>query len=172
MDLPNRHMLLGMTLGAVCASALAVTGPGIVIESFADEMVQSVFAPGFDTTKLVKFEGRQYQIQSEDWVSQDPISSQVVKKIEAGRVTYVTIANTATGTYSSDAMFSKNVQYPGIALDEVPPSRNRFSFWSGGQWHGFTSRLGQSFFYIRSGTTRVTQWGDTTCVSGKDYTVC
>ncbi|HLV82752.1 MAG TPA: hypothetical protein VKY62_03135, partial [Devosia sp.] len=89
MDLPNRHMLLGMTLGAVCASALAVTGPGIVIESFADEMVQSVFAPGFDTAKLVKFEGRQYQIQSEDWVSQDPISSQVVKKIEAGRVTYV-----------------------------------------------------------------------------------
>ena len=171
MNLPTRHMLLGMTLGAISAMALATVGPGMVIETFADGMDQ-VVAPGFDTSRLVKFEGRRYQVQAEDWVSQEPLSTQRVKKVEGGRVSYVTIATTATGTYSSDALYSKNVQYPGIAVDEVTRDGNRFSSWRNGTWVSFSSWSGNSFVHVRSGGTSVSTWGNRTCVSGKGFRVC
>jgi hypothetical protein len=172
MSLPSRHMLIGMTLGAVSAMALAAVGPGMVIETFADGIVNAGAAPAFDSSKLVKFEGSDYQIQAEDWVSQEPISSQRIKKIEAGRVSYVTIATTATGTYSSDAMFSKNVQYPGIDVSEVPSAGNPFSALNGRKWFSFSSRNGHSFFDMSSGDVRITSWGKTTCVSGKGFRIC
>ena len=174
MDLPDRHMLIGMVLGAACATALAFTGPGMVVESFADEMLDRVVAPGFDTSNLVRFEGKKYLLESEDWVATEPLATARVKKVEAGRVSYVTITTTDTGTYSSDAMFSRHVQYPGISVEELPRHRsfNRFSYWSGGHWYGFVSGASNSFLSFRSGDTRVTTWGDITCVSGKNYHTC
>jgi hypothetical protein len=111
MNLPTRHMLLGMTLGAICATALAATGPGIVFEAFADEV-----PTGFDTSGLVKFDGHDYQVSYEDWVDTTPLSVERIKKVEGGRVTYVTVTHTSTGVYSSDAMTAPNVQYPGIQV--------------------------------------------------------
>ena len=70
MNLPTRQMLMGMILGATCATALAATGPGLVLEAFADEM-----PAGFDTDKLVKFDGRDYEVEYADWVSTDPLST-------------------------------------------------------------------------------------------------
>lgn len=145
MNLPTRHMLLGMTLGAVCATALAATGPGYVMQAFADEM-----PAGFDTDKLVKFDGRDYQIDYAPWVSTDPLSSSTVKKIEAGRVTYVSITTTATGTYSTDGLTSKHIQYPGIEVTEASePHANWLSFWTNGSWYRFSSRAGNSFIRLR-----------------------
>lgn len=172
MKLPTRDVLLGMTLGAVSAMVLATVGPGMVVQTFADGMLNAVMAPGFDTSKLVKFEGRRYQVQTEDWVSQDASSSQMVKKVEGGRVSYVTIATTPTGTYSSDGMFSRNVQYPGIAVDEAPHRTGSFSYWGGNRWFSFSSRAARSFLYLRSGDTRILTYGNTTCVSGKSFWVC
>lgn len=174
MDLPDRHVLLGMTLGALCATAIAFVGPGMVIESFADEFIDNLVEPqGFDPDNLVRFEGRKYQIENQDWVDSQPQSTAVITKVEAGRVSHVTITTTSTGVYSTDALFSDHVQYPGIAVTEVPRyPRNRFSYWSGGNWHGFTSGSGNSFFSIRAGDTRVTSYGGVTCVSGGSYSVC
>jgi len=149
MDLPDRHMLIGMTLGAVCATAIAFTGPGMVLPALADEFIDSVVAPGFDTSNLVKFGGKRYSVESEDWVATEPLSTVRVKKVEAGKVSYVTITTTETGTYSTDAMFSDHVQYPGIEVTERPRyPRNRFSYWSSGSWYGFTSTNGSSFTYF------------------------
>lgn len=172
MDLPDRHMLLGMTLGAFSAMVLAAIGPGMVIESFADGMTNPVVAPGFDTSRLVKFEGRHYQVDAEPWVSQEAVSSQVVKKIEGGRVSLVTIASTTSGTYSTDALYSSHVQYPGIAVTEVAPNGQPLSSWRNGQWFSFSSRSGNSFFSVRTGDVRVTKWGSTTCISGRTFRVC
>lgn len=173
MDLPDRRILLGMFLGAISATALATSGPGAVLEVFADEE-QQVIAPGFDTSKLVKFEGRTYAVTAEPGVSQEPLSTQTVKKIEGGRVSYVTIATTATGTYSSDAMFSSHVQYPGIAVEELSPSwfSNVFYSWNGKTWSSFSSRQGHSYMSYRSGNTRVSTYNGVTCVSGPGYRVC
>ena len=172
MDLPDRHMLLGMTLGAISAMALATIGPGMVIETFADGTANSVVAPGFDTGRLVKFEDRHYRVDAEPWVSQEPDFSQVIKKIEGGRVSLVTIASTASGTYSTDALYSSHVQYPGITVTEVAPNGEPFASWRNGQWFSFSSLSGNSFFSVRTGDVRVTKWGSTTCISGRDYRVC
>lgn len=149
MNLPTRHMLLGMTLGALCATALAAIGPGYVMEAFADEM-----PAGFDTGKLVKFDGRDYEVSYEDWVSTDPLSAATVKKIEAGRVSYVSITTTATGTYSTDGLTSKHVLYPGIDVRDANPRGNWFAYWSGGQWQGFATQRGNSFIAIASPAAR------------------
>jgi hypothetical protein len=148
MNLPTRHMLVGMTLGAVCATALAAIGPGYVLDVMADEM-----PAGFDTDKLVKFDGREFEVDYADWVSTDPISSATIKKIEAGKVTYVSITTTATGTYSTDGLTSRHVQYPGIDVTEVAPGRgNALKFWTNGTWYNFHSAAGHSFIRL-SGRT-------------------
>ncbi|MBU1304981.1 MAG: hypothetical protein KKF33_05615 [Alphaproteobacteria bacterium] len=174
MGLPDRRILLGMFLGAAAATALAASGPGAVVEVFADELAQTVVAPGFDTSRLVKYEGRKYVVTADPSVSQEPLSTQTVKKIEGGRVSYVTITTTSTGTYSSDAMFSPNVQYPGIAVEPVRPEwfANVFYSWNGRAWSSFSSRQGHSYMSYRQGSTRVSTYGGTTCVSGPGYRVC
>lgn len=142
MNLPDRHLLLGMTLGAICATALAAIGPGVVIEAFADE------APvGIDPSSLVKYEDRRYIVDYDDSVATDPISTQRIKKVEAGRVSYVTITTTATGTYSSDALFSNHVQYPGISVERAGRPDNHFAYWSNGHWSGFVTAAANSFVY-------------------------
>lgn len=169
MNLPTRHMLLGMTLGAICATALAAIGPGFVLEAFADE------APaGFDTSKLVKFDGREYRIDYEDWVSTDPLSSSVVKKIEYGRVSYVTIATTATGTYSSDALLSPHVQYPGIDVTEVTPNRHGtwFAYWSGDRWSSLSVHDGDSYISLNRDGLRFGNGSGDLCIFSKGLTVC
>lgn len=169
MNLPDRHLLLGMTLGAICATAIAAIGPGMVFEALADE-----FAPsGVDAASLVKFEGQDYVVDYDDWVATDPLSTVRVKKVEAGKVSYVTITTTATGTYSTDAMFSNHVQYPGISVEEDSSEiYNRFSYWSGGKWFSFGTIYGNSFFNYRSDNVGISRWGNTTCVSGNGYRIC
>ena len=148
MILPDRRLLLGMTIGAFCATALAAIGPGVVFEALADE-----FAPtGIDTSRLVKFEERDYVVDYDDWVATDPLSTSRIKKVEAGKVSYVTITTTASGTYSTDAMFSNHVQYPGISVEAAEPKRNFFRYWSNGRWSSFSTGTAGSFYYY--GSTR------------------
>lgn len=144
MNLPDRHLLLGMTLGAFCATALAAIGPGMVLAAFGDEMAIS----GVDAARLVKFEDRDYLVDYDDWVATDPLSTTRVKKVEAGKVSYVTITTTATGTYSTDAMFSNHVQYPGISVESAEPSRNFFRYWTNGRWSAFSTGTAGSFTYF------------------------
>ncbi|WP_127144706.1 hypothetical protein [Pelagibacterium montanilacus] len=68
---------------------------------------------------LVKFDATDYEITHEDWVSLEPESASVVTKIGFGRARTVNVAVTPTGTYSSDAMVSRHVLYPGISVERV-----------------------------------------------------
>lgn len=141
MNLPDRHLLLGMTLGAACATILAAIGPGMVIEAFGDETPN-----GIDASRLVRYENKFFEVSHDDSVSTDPLSTTRVKKIEAGRVSYVTITNTASGTYSSDALFSPHVQYPGIDVTRIyPQPANQFSYWSHGHWTTVITSSANSF---------------------------
>jgi hypothetical protein len=113
MDLPDRHLLLGMTLGAICATALAAMDPGIV---FADEAP----APnGIDPDALVRIGDADYRITHQDWVATEPRSNARVMKVGYGNVSYVDIATTETGTYSTDGFASPHVLYPGIDVQRV-----------------------------------------------------
>ena len=156
-DAQRRRAPLLIVAGALML--LAGSGPALA----ADE---EEVAPGFDTSRLVKFEGQDYQVESEDWVA-----TRQIKKIEAGRVSTVTITTTATGTYSSDAMFSPHVQYPGISVQRLPQDGALF-FWSHGGWSGFHAATAGSFFYYDAGDTSIIGSGGQVCVTGRNYAVC
>jgi hypothetical protein len=143
MTLPSRQVLAGIVLGAMSAYGVAAIGPGPVVAVFADE------APaGFDTNGLIKHDEREYRVAYDPSVSTEPLSSVSIKKIEAGRVSYVTIATTETGTYSSDAMTSPHVSYPGIEVESVEEKSFFFHTWSNGQWLSLGTVDGHSFVNI------------------------
>lgn len=170
MNLPSRHMLMGMTLGALCASALAATGPGFVLAAFADEM-----APGIDVAGLVRHDGRDYDIQHEDWVSTEEISRSRIKKIEFGRVSYIDVVTTATGTYSTDAMFSNHVQYPGIMVAEAPASAFGGALsmiGAHGNWVALPLINTGSIVQVRTAASRILSNGRDTCVITANFAGC
>ena len=148
MNTPDRRMLIGMALGAICATALAATGPGWVV------MAAEMPGPAIDPDNLVRFDGQDFFVEYEDWVSTEPLSTASVKKIEGGKVTYVTITTTATGVYSSDGLTSRHVQYPGISVEPAGVPANRFAYWANGRWSGFAVTGGDSFRYISSAVVR------------------
>jgi len=169
MSLPTRQVLLGMVLGAVCAAALAAVGPG-----FAVDVLPANEPRAIDPADLVTFEGRDYDMQYEDWVATAPLTHSRVKKVEMGRVSYVDITTTATGTYSTDALFSNHIQYPGITVTDrtKPATVNRFSFWNGGSWTSFGTRGAQSFLTIRSNGTVIHRRGNQTCIGTGSFYSC
>jgi len=128
MALPTRHMLFGMLVGAATATALAAVGPGTDIRAMADE-----FLPGFDPSHLVKYDDALFDVQTDDSVSLKANSVTRIRKIEFGRASTVNIVTTSSGTYSTDAMFSPHIRYPGIDVHRLTgPARpiTSVAFWS------------------------------------------
>jgi hypothetical protein len=139
-----RMIAIGGTIGALVAGTLGLPG---LIGAIAEEPKQAVvstieelFAPPFDPEVF-----KRYAITLGESVSTEVKSTSVVKKIAFGRTTSVSISTTASGTYSSDALLSPNVRYPGI---EVTPKHGRSgSFWYSsstsprgtGSWMSFSS---------------------------------
>jgi hypothetical protein len=169
MFLPDRKVLTGMVLGALSAMGVAVIGPGTVIGAIADE------APvGIDPSSLVKFEGQNYDVQYDDWVDTTPTSKARVKKIEFGRVSYVDITYTGTGTYSTDAMFSGTVQYPGITVTRAPSdTASALSVIGlGGNWVVLPLAPGNSFVHIKGRGHSTFSGNGVSCFFGRYTTSC
>lgn len=170
--LPDRKVLLGMALGALSATAVAAVGPGWVTSVLADEFAR----PAIDPSRLVRYENVNYLVDYDASVSTEALSTARVKKIEAGKVTYVDITTTATGVYSSDAMFSPHVQYPGIEVERAPYPHNRggnrFTVWGDNGWTSFSTTPGKSYFYLVSAGTAISKINDVLCVSTRSYRVC
>lgn len=141
MTLPDRYLLLGMMLGFSGIAAMTAT-----TMAWADQ----ANANSIDPSRLVRFENRDYIVDYEDWVSTTPLSTTQVKKIEAGKVSYVTITTTETGTYSTDAMVSPHVQYPGITVQPAETGDNFFRYWTNGRWSSFVTGQAGSFVYYRA----------------------
>ncbi|MFC0010524.1 hypothetical protein [Devosia nitrariae] len=170
MSLPNRQVLLGMTLGAVCATALSAIGPGLVMSVFADEAKTAI-----DLDALVRIDDTHYRITYEDWVSTEPLANSRIKKIGYGQTSYVDIAETATGTYSTDGLASPHVLYPGIEVEEVSDERLAtlvLGGW-GHRWVVAPLVKGSSFLHLRTGKgERIISDGSTTCILSRNYSIC
>jgi len=133
--------------------AVAVAGtlatPAFFPQAFANEpqhqlvrRAKDIFPPPFDPSRLKKFD-----ITIADTVSTEPKRTQFVSKIEFGRKSLVEIVTTPTGTYSTDALTSPNVRYPGI--DVTPKcSCNDFAFstWSSPYGTGTSSSYNAGSF--------------------------
>jgi hypothetical protein len=125
----TRTVLLGAALGTGVASALTI--PMWIPAVLASEPVQVITeaaqtafepAPLFEADDFVKMTdgGVRYTARADGTVSTEVSGTQTVKKIGFGEVSTVTIVTTPTGVYSSDAIFSPNVRYPGISVTAEP----------------------------------------------------
>src|SRR5690554_1141585 len=92
----NRTLLvrLGVALALLAIAVLSAN------DAHADGIVRYSGPPPLST--LVKFDTQDYEITHADWISLDPVSSAVVRKVGYGVVTTVNIATTSSGVYSSD----------------------------------------------------------------------
>jgi len=147
-------------IATVIAGALAA--PKFMPQAFADEpqshlldTANEIFAPKFDPKSLQKFD-----IALDDSVSSEVSHRELISKIAGGHKSIVSVVTTPTGTYSSDALVSPNVQYPGIDVtpkDDGHHHRDRFVYgsattpWGTQTWSSVT--VG-SFTYFRSNFER------------------
>lgn len=110
MGLPTKPVLTGMLLGAAAATGLAMTGAGFDIRAVADELL----TPVFDASKLVVFDDTLFSVEVEPGVSTEVLKTATIRKIEFGRTSVVKVTTTASGTYSTDGLYSPHFRYPGI----------------------------------------------------------
>lgn len=117
--------------GAVAALAgLLFAGLYALPQAIADDQILDTLTgtaiealpPPFDADSLVKFEGRDYAVTYSEDVSMDVESRSTIRKIAYGRTSFVEVTTTSSGTYSSEALFSPHVRYPGVY---ITPVRNR-----------------------------------------------
>ncbi|WDR05115.1 hypothetical protein PSQ90_12545 [Devosia rhodophyticola] len=170
MSMPTRHLLLGLALGAISATALSATGSGFVSTALADG-----FASGIDTSKLLHVDGRDYSVDYDDSVSTEPQKQVRIKKVEYGKVSYVDITTTSTGTYSSEAMLSPHVKYPGVEVNRVNTAAQATLFtWTGSNgWLGLPLAQGNSITYLNTAAGKIiSSSSGLTCIFTKTATVC
>ena len=118
MAFPIRTVFLSGALAGLVAGAIAA--PAFFPAAFAAEpqkhildTASEIFPKPFDPKALRKFD-----IIVDDSVSTKALRTETVSKIGFGQRSMVAIVTTSSGTYSSDAIASPYVRYPGI--DVVP----------------------------------------------------
>lgn len=109
------YMMLGALIGTTVSVTLA--WPNLIPKAIAEEQPMKLLTAS-KTELLDMFDGPA-EFFKPDWTVEESVSTEVlsqhtVRKIEAGRTSFVTVATTATGVYSSDGLTSGNVRYPGI----------------------------------------------------------
>jgi hypothetical protein len=110
-----RIAALGALFGMVASVTLAL--PSLVPQTMADEPLKTMHEAKDAVLETVFGRGPEFvkpRWTIEDGVSTEVLRSSTVRKIEFGRTSFVTIATTSTGVYSSDGLDSPNIRYPGI----------------------------------------------------------
>ena len=140
-----RTVFLSGGIAAIVAGALAA--PTFFPAAFAAEpqkhlldRASDMFPKPFNPKSLMKFD-----ITLDNSVSTDATRTQIVKKIGFGQRTTVAIVTTPSGTYSSDAITSPYVRYPGIDVSHK-------------HWCGCGFAYGSATPHV-SVSTSVSDWG-------------
>lgn len=142
MPQKSRPLLASAVVGGLAAGLLAL--PNLLPAALADEQPlrtllstpHELMPRPFDVAGLVKPD-----FTLEPSVATEVLHSSTVRKIGYGRTKFVTIAETASGIYSSDGLASPNVRYPGIHVDHGS---------HGLQVAGVMVRSGNSWTVLRS----------------------
>jgi hypothetical protein len=126
---------LGVLMGS--AASMAFVMPAIIPKAWADEQpLKTLQAAKHSVLDFLDGEETFFKPQwtIEDSVSTEVIKTSTVRKIEAGRTSFVTIATTSTGVYSSDGLQSRHVRYPGIHEDGTGRTPPVVAMLGGGGW--------------------------------------
>jgi hypothetical protein len=171
-----RPLLAGAVIGGLAAGLLAL--PNLLPAALADEQplrallstADELMPAPFDVAGLVKPD-----VTLEPSVWTEVLHSSTVRKIGYGRTTFVTIAETASGTYSSDGLASPHVRYPGIHVDygSAGPRVAGIRIWTGNGWTVFKSSDAGSFVSVNrfdGGRLLTTESGS--CVIVKNGAYC
>jgi hypothetical protein len=175
-DRRTGSLLAGGLIGLLIAGSLAATSmlppamaneePALTLLKTADE----IFPEDLNADDFFK---PNWTI--EDSVSTEILSEQVIRKIEFGRTTFVRVVTTASGTYSSDAVDSPYIQYPGIHNMTSPRTADAarvLGAWDGKSWTILRSFGANSFTTLvpfEGGTTLIYEGG--VCAILKDGSV-
>ncbi len=130
--------------------ALLLASPSIMPTNAAQadpirEVVTSVeraLAPPPDTDRLLK-----WNVIVEPGISLEPIGESVVRKIAFGRTEFVRVVETSSGTYSSDALGSPNMRYPGIHRTAAQTT-GTLAYWSADGWRSVPAYAAGSFMAL------------------------
>lgn len=164
---------------------------GLVTAAFAGLTITSADAdgPAIDATKptastaksdnpfadLLRIDDSVYRVTADDSVSTDALSVANVRKIGYGHVQNVRIVTTSTGTYSTDALTSAHVLYPGVDSELVAEADGSVvGFLTHGVWVLAPLRSAHSFVHfghMQGGGGYVTD-GHSSCVAGKGFAGC
>jgi hypothetical protein len=111
-------------LPALLPPAIANEEPAHTLLSTASE----IFPPPFDPGSLVK-----WSYELEPAVSTDVLKQSTIRKIGYGNTEFVQVLETPSGTYSTDALQSPYVEYPGV-IKKRTHDQVGMAFWSNGGW--------------------------------------
>lgn len=181
MAMPFRRLAGFAAVGAVALAAAIVpilTAP-LAAEPTARSLLDDLAPPGhaFDPGKLVRLGDNYFAIAIEPSVSGEVDDRHTIRKIAFGRTSFVDVVTTPTGTYSSDAIGSPNVLYPGVhveRLDVAPFDDQGLYGWSSSDgWTPLTLVDAHSFSVITGGPdTVVTTDRHGTCVVTPGVKAC
>lgn len=170
-----KYVALGALIGT--AAAITLTLPDLIPAAIADE--QPVARLIADADELVKavVPARRAELFKPDWTIEDSVSTEViesvtVRKIAGGKTSFVTIATTPSGVYSSDALQSDNVRYPGMHARGGGPTGLLTTLRAGG-WTVLKPMAAGSFAYVvrnAHGYSVITDTGSCHVIDGS--TVC
>ena len=139
-----KYLALSALVGTAASAGFAL--PTIVPDAWADEQPLKVMQSA--KHQVLELFDRDTDFFKPQWsvepsVSQDVLSTQVVRKIEAGKTSFVSVVTTPSGVYSSDGLDSPHVRYPGIHRDESREF-DAVAYLSNGGWVGFKFRHADS----------------------------
>jgi hypothetical protein len=177
MATENATVFIGGTLGTLAAGLLAL--PMVLpLGLQAQEPWQTlnkpsgeIFSPGPSLHGLVHRE-----VRFEPGVSQDVVREVVVRKIAYGQTSFVTVGTTPTGTYSSDAIGSAHIRYPGVHVTPITPAAagSGLAFVAEGPvWRAIPAVAAGSFVQVNAfpgGTVTLTDAG--ACVAMANAVYC
>ena len=127
-----------MALPSMLPPAVASEEPARTLLSSASE----IFPAPFDPASLAR-----YSYELEPSVSTEVLKESTIKKIGYGNTEFVHVLQTPSGTYSTDALQSPYVEYPGV-LKKRSRDQIGLAFWSNGRWVMQTPVAAGSFVTI------------------------
>ncbi|RYE76508.1 MAG: hypothetical protein EOP19_24355 [Hyphomicrobiales bacterium] len=164
-----------VALGALIGTAVSVTlaWPGLIPRAIADEQPMKLLTASKQEL-LDMFDGHAEFFKPnwtvEETVATEVISSKTVRKIEAGRTSFVTVATTPSGVYSSDGLSSPHVRYPGIHAEQR--GGEMLAVLTGGNWAMIMPVVAGSFAHVvptENGGSVVTGNGNCHFVNGSMF---
>lgn len=145
----SRMSFFGAVIGVLVAGGLIAPQAMVAMadepEKLLTSSVEALFGPDVIDPSVF----RKYDIVLDETVSTDAQRTRTVTKIAHGRKSSVSIVTTPTGTYSSDALTSPYVLYPGIDVTPRHDHRSLVDVGSdGGDGYYWSITSSGSFTYM------------------------